>query len=177
MHWLRGGYVGLATPTPGRCVVAVAAEVPDNSRETAWLRLRRLNPRTPIWSWLPADAPRKYGAKGAAGFPWSPLRLGKDNVLLIGDAAGHEEPFSGEGMGLAMCSGACAAQATLADGDVLRRYTALMRRHHRPFTRRLRLIGDALRNPLLHDLAAGPVFVPQRLLAHLVQRVHMKVPA
>ena len=176
MHWLRGGYVGLATPAADCCVVAMAAEVPDTAGENVWECLRRLNPDAPIWSSVPADAPRRYSAKGAAGFPWAPRRLGVDNVLLIGDAAGYEEPFTGEGMAQAMGSATCAAQAILQGGDILRNYSALMERNHRPSAGRLRLLGRILRNPLVGVLAAGPVLLPQRPLARLIERVHVEVP-
>jgi menaquinone-9 beta-reductase len=174
MHWLRGGYVGLATPTPDCCVVALSADVPEHPAESAWTHLRALNPRAPLWSALTADAVRQHCAKGTAGFPWAPERLGDENVLLIGDAAGYEEPFSGEGMGQALCSGACAARAVLAGGDVLRTYTDLMTRYHRPALRRLRWIGRVLRSPVTHMLASGPVVLPHLLLAGILRWVHVK---
>jgi flavin-dependent dehydrogenase len=178
MHWLRGGYVGLATPAPDRCVVAMAADVPDNSGENIWTRLRRLNPHAPLWSsGLTVDAPRKYTAKGIAGFPWMPQRLGVDNVLLIGDAAGYEEPFTGEGMGQAMCSATYATHAILGGGGFLRHYTAIMQRHHRPSLRRVRRLGRMLRRPLVNSLAAGPAWFSRRLLARLIGWVHAEVPA
>jgi menaquinone-9 beta-reductase len=175
MHWLRGGYVGLASQTPDRCVVAMAAELPENPSENVWARLQRLNPNAPLWSILAADAPHRYAAKGAAGFPWSPQRLGVDNVLLIGDAAGYEEPFTGEGMELAMCSAACAAQAILGGEDILNNYAALMHRNHRPSRRRVRLLGRVLRNPLVRSLMRGPAILPRRPLARLINRVHVGV--
>jgi flavin-dependent dehydrogenase len=175
MHWLRGGYVGLATPAPEHCVVALGAEAPEPGGQTAWQRLRTLNPAAPVWSVLSEEALRRYGAKGTAGFPWTPQRLGDQNVLLVGDAAGYEEPFSGEGIGLALCSGVCAARAISAGRraeDVLRHYTLLMRRHHRPATRRLRCLSRVLRSGLIHWLAAGPAVLPRPALANVVNWVH-----
>lgn len=177
MHWLRGGYVGLATPAADHCIVAIAAEVPDNPGESVWARLRRQNPDAPLWPALAADAPHRYAAKGAAGFPWRPECLGKENVLLIGDAAGYEEPFTGEGMAQALGSATWVTRAVLGGGDVLRQYTRFMRQHHRPAARRVRVLGRVLRHRLIHVLASGPAVFPQRPLAHLVEWVHVRVPA
>jgi flavin-dependent dehydrogenase len=177
MHWLRGGYVGLATPAADQCVVAMAADLPAGCVENVWTRLRRLNPAAPLWSRLPADALRRFVAKGTAGFPWTPQQLGIDNVLLLGDAAGYEEPFTGEGMGQAVCSAACAARAVLDGGDVLRHYTASMRASREPSARRLRTLGRVLRNPLVRFLASGPALLPRRPLAQWLERVHVQAPA
>lgn len=174
MHWLRGGYVGLATPAPDCCVVALSADVPEHPAESAWSRLRAMNPRAALWAALPADAVRQYCAKGTAGFPWAPERLGEANVLLVGDAAGYEEPFSGEGMGQALCSGICAARAVLGGGDVLQSYTSLMTRYHRPALRRLRWLSRVLRSSVIHTLAAGPVVLPPPLLAGIVRWIHVQ---
>lgn len=177
MHWLRGGYVGLATPVAGQSVVALAADVIPDLRENAWVRLQRLNPRSALWPVLSPHAPREFGASGTAGFPWTPRRLGDQNVLLIGDAAGYEEPFSGEGMGQALWSAACATRAILSGRDVLSHYAALMKHHHRPVSRRVRWLGRLLRSAVLLSLAEGPVLVPRRTLASLVEWVHTRAPA
>jgi len=177
LQWLRGGYVGLATPTRELTVVALAAESPEFPQETAWQRLRRLNPTAPIWNALPADAPGRYGAKGSAGFPWVSVRLGSANVLLIGDAAGYEEPFSGEGMGQALCSAACAAQAVLRGADVLADYTVLMGRYHCPSAARVRRLSRFLHSAWVHRLAEGPMLLPPGLLAHAVDWVHVRAHA
>jgi flavin-dependent dehydrogenase len=174
MHWLRGGYVGLATPAPDRCVVAVAADAAHRSREPVWDRLHRMNPNAPLWSSLPPDAPRRFAARGVAGFPWAPRQVGFENVLLIGDAAGYEEPFTGEGMGQALRSAACATAAILGGGDIRSTYGRLMRRRHTPCLARVRLLGHVLRQPWIHALAAAPPFIPQRALARLVRRVHVE---
>lgn len=174
LHWLRGGYVGLATPKAEQCVIAFMADAPDDAGESAWGRLRRLNPNALIWTMLPADAPSRYGARGCAGFPWTPQRLGEGNVLLIGDAAGYEEAFSGEGIQQAMCSARCAAQPILEGGAILNRYTSLMSRYHRPVARRARLISSLLRTSFIHSLASRPPGLTRRLLENLVEWVHVR---
>ena len=174
LHWLRGGYIGLATPEAGRCVIALMADAPEHAGESAWGRLRRLNPDAPIAAILPADAPQRYGAKGCAGFPWAPQRLGDGNALLIGDAAGYEEAFSGEGIKQAMCSAKCASQLILEGGPILERYTSMMRRQHRPVARRARLISRVLRTSFVHSLASRPPGLTRRLLENLLERVYVQ---
>jgi flavin-dependent dehydrogenase len=174
LHWLRGGYVGLASPAEGECVVALAAGIGGEPDENAFERLRRLNPGLALWDVLPADASRKHGARGAAGFPWRPRRLGVGSVLLIGDAAGYEEPYTGEGISLALLSAECATNAILAGGDILGRYRDLMRRHHRPVVQRTAWISRFLHCPVLTWLAARRPMLPPNLLARWVERVHVE---
>ena len=132
-----------------------------------------MNPGATIWDALSADAPRRYSALGTAGFPWIPNRLGDANVLLVGDAAGYAEPYSGEGIGQAMVSAECAAQAVIAGGEVLKRFAALMRANHRRVVWRTRLISTILSSSLLHFVAARRAVVPHRWLSRLVERVHV----
>lgn len=174
LHWLRGGYVGLASPQAGECVVALAARVVQDAGESACDRLRRLNPGARLWNLLLPDAPRRYGARGTAGFPWRPRRLGVGNLLLIGDAAGYQEPYTGEGIGLALISAECATAAILSDGDMLARYLGLMRRFHLPVVRRARWLGRFLQLPVVSRLAEVLPLLPPGLLARLVHRVHVK---
>ena len=173
MHWMRGGYVGLATCGPGQCIVGYAAEVTDEENGSLWLRLRELNPGNELWKSLPEDAPRRFDAQGAAGFPWSPQRLGVDNCILIGDAAGYVEPFTGEGMGQALCSARGACRAILAGGAVLAGYEQRMNAEYRGPARRLLWLGAALRNPALQWVSNLPPVVPQSWLAPLIQRIHV----
>lgn len=173
LHWLHGGYVGLATPDSGRCVVAIAARAAMVAGRTPFEGLRRLNPRASIWDMLPSDAPRRYGARGAAGFPWIPQRLGAANVLLIGDAAGYPEPFSGAGIGQALYSAQCAAQALLEGGDLQIKYAARMRPHTRMF-RRTRIISSVLNRvvPFLPTFKVLPVV--EWCLSRCVERIHVR---
>jgi menaquinone-9 beta-reductase len=174
LHWLHGGYVGLASPCAGDCVVALAARIGEGREESAFDRLRALNPRAALWQVLPADAPKRYAARGAAGFPWTPRRLGAGNALLIGDAAGYEEPYTGEGIGLALLSAGCATDAILAGGDILGRYRDLMRRYHQPVVRRTAWISRWLHCPAVMWLASRRPVLPGSLLARWVERVHVE---
>jgi flavin-dependent dehydrogenase len=176
MHWLVGGYIGLATPDRGRCVVGIVADEVGGG-ETPWTRLHRLNPDSQLWSRLAEDAPRRFRAVGAAGFPWTPRCLGMDNVLLVGDAAGYVEPFSGEGMGQALCSAASAAAAVLGAGDMQRAYAELMGRGHRFANSRLRWVGRQLRSPLVRRLAARPPLLPGWLVRMMIDWIHVRAKA
>lgn len=177
LHWLRDGYVGLATPSEGSCVVAIGCDRPDAVNESAWDRLRRLNPHAEIWDRLSADAPRRFHARGTAGFPWIPSSLSDRNVLLVGDAAGYAEPYSGEGIGQAMCSAACAVRAILDGGDVASAYAGLMRRHHRRIVRRTQWVRMLLRSEIVRYLASRRPVLPRALLSRWVESMHVRASA
>lgn len=172
LHWLRGGYVGFATPQPDRCIVALAARADAVVGHGALEGLRRLNPRAAIWEMLPSDSPQQYGAKGVAGFPWIPRRLGVGNVLLIGDAAGYAEPFTGEGIGQAMYSAQCAAHAIVVGGDVLGTYAAMMR-WRRAKLWRTRMLGAILNAASAHFSSYKLSGFLERVLLRSMNSVHV----
>ncbi len=175
LHWLRGGYIGLATPSPGSCVVALAADAARVRGQSPFESLRARNPAAPIFDLLPTDA-RPYRPRGCAGFPWTPRRVVSKNALLIGDAAGYEEPFSGEGIGLALCGGALAAEALLTAPDPATAYSRALRRAQRPILRRTRWVSRLLRMPGLIDLSERLPLAPQPLLRMIVARMHVGRP-
>lgn len=173
LHWLRGGYVGMATMNDAICNVALACDATTARQLGAFQSLRKLNPDAAIWNLLPGDAPRRFNAKGASGFPWLPSRLGDANLLLIGDAAGYAEPFSGEGIAQAMHSARCAVEAVMKGGAIQRHYSALLHGRHQWVRWRTRMIGAMLRMPLVHALAARRPILPPTWLARLVEHVHV----
>ena len=84
-----------------------------------------------------------------------------DGVLLVGDAAGFYDPFTGEGIGMALRGAELAAEVlarALAAGDVTRRtlvpYAAARRAAFRDRLRLDRLLQSVLRRPRLADWAA-----------------------
>lgn len=178
LHWLRGGYVGLASPDEQGCVVALAARAPRKGEATALEQLQRLNPDDPLWDSIPPDAPQRYGGQGCGGFPWRPTRLGDANLLLVGDAAGYEEPYSGEGIGQALHSGITAAESiAAADGDpaaALQAYTDRMRRHHRRIARRTRVVSRILNTRALQTFSRLPPMLPNRWATRIVQWMHVQ---
>lgn len=174
MHWLRGGYVGLATTAAGEVLVAWAAEADALAGRAPAEALRLANP-----GGLPeafAGAMRCGDILSTAGFPNRPTALAERNLLLAGDAAGFEEPFSGEGIGQALRSGRSAAEAILAGGSpaaVARRYRVLLAEHRR-VRRRTRWLSAALRAPVVRALLASRLPIPEEMGARLLARIHLK---
>src|ERR671915_197213 len=116
MHVGDGYYVGLAPLPGGRLNVAMA--VPLNGRAgratdrfdaaidslpAARAALRDATARTPIRG----VAPIGQRVRSVAGPGW----------LLVGDAAGFVDPFTGEGIHRALRSARAATTAILGDGD------------------------------------------------------------
>jgi flavin-dependent dehydrogenase len=174
LHWLRGGYVGLATPTQQGCIVAIAADVSVLHHKSPWQRLWELNPHAGILHRLGKDAACEHHARGCAGFPWLPQVAGCNNVLLLGDLVGYAEPYSGEGIGLALLSGRCAARAILSTQPTLGEYTRLIRRFHRPTFWRTHLSARVLSSAVMYGLANARRVVPESWLSRIVHRFHMK---
>jgi flavin-dependent dehydrogenase len=162
----------MATPDSDGCVLALAVDRRVVDGHGPLEGLRRLNPQAAIWERLQSGVGREGAAKGAAAFPWLPDRLGNGNVLLIGDAAGYAEPFSGTGMAQAMFSAECATKAIVGAGDALRNYQRLMRRHRRALWKTLVL--SALLRGRLARAALSRRFAPaEPWLARCVERVHV----
>ncbi|MGH2380929.1 MAG: NAD(P)/FAD-dependent oxidoreductase [Candidatus Limnocylindria bacterium] len=127
MHVGPGYYVGLA-PTPGgELNVGMALPMRDRGGSTrerfdaaiagipaVARRLHESEPVTPI--------------RGAAPIGHRVSRTAGDGWLLVGDAAGFVDPFTGEGIHRALRSARAAAAAILAGGDVAARYRAERRR-------------------------------------------------
>ena len=127
MHVGQGYYVGLA-PTPnGELNVGMALPMRDHrgsarDRFDAAIagipavahRLRAGRPVTPIRG----AAPIGHRVASPAGAGW----------LLVGDAAGFVDPFTGEGIHRALRSARAAADAILAGGDGAAAYRAERRR-------------------------------------------------
>jgi flavin-dependent dehydrogenase len=179
MHWLRGGYVGLATVSAAECLIAAAIEKSPtrdgpSGRLSPWRSLRSANPDAAILELIEAPA---LGSKlGMAGFPHRPRRVGHGNLLFVGDAAGFEEPFSGEGIGQALRSGLAAADALLASGDedaVLSQYRRGLRLHRR-VRRRTRWMSHLLRLDAVFALAGSSLLPFDVIGRHLLRSVHVK---
>lgn len=123
MHVGDGYYVGLA-PTPGgELNVGMALPMEDHGRSArqrfddaiAGLPAvaRRLDGSTRLTP-IRGAAPIGHRVSAAAGPGW----------LLVGDAAGFVDPFTGEGIHRALRSARAASAAILAGGDVASAYRA-----------------------------------------------------
>ncbi len=109
MACARGGYVGMVHAEGGRSIVAAALAPRLVAREgglgaavASILAACRLPP-------LPADALWR----GTPPLTRRRARPWHERVLVLGDAAGYVEPFTGEGMAWAMRSGLAAADLAL----------------------------------------------------------------
>jgi flavin-dependent dehydrogenase len=174
MHWLHGGYVGLAAVNDNACIVALAAEHHDRSRGSPLTRLHAGNPACPLWDALRPDAAAHHHAHGAAGFPWRPARVFSHNLLLVGDASGYEEPFSGAGIANALRSARLAARAILQNPDKAGAvYAQRLRYQHGLHMARTRFVGALLRSRLARAALRGLAPLPDWVAGTLVRGVHV----
>jgi 2-polyprenyl-6-methoxyphenol hydroxylase-like FAD-dependent oxidoreductase len=156
-----GGYVGMVRADAGRCVVAAALAPRLVAREgslgaaiASILAACGLPP-------LPPDAPWR----GTPPLTRRPARPWRERVLVVGDAAGYVEPFTGEGMSWAISSGLVAADLA-AEGWTPSSGPRWERTHKRIVgrrQRRCRALALVLRAPRLvraavRILGVAPVF-------------------
>jgi geranylgeranyl reductase family protein len=126
MHVGDGYYVGLA-PTPGD-ELNVGMALPLDGRGSAEARFAA------ALDGLPEVAARLRGSRrvgpirGAAPIGHRVASVAGPGWLLVGDAAGFVDPFTGEGIHRALRSARAAATAILAGGDVGAAYRAERRR-------------------------------------------------
>lgn len=126
MHVGRGGYVGLA-PTPGGELNVGMALWPNGGDAAA----RRFDAAI---AGMPAVAARLAGARrvspirGAYPIGHRVSEVAGPGWLLIGDAAGFVDPFTGEGIHRALRSARAAADALRSGGDVVAAYRRERRR-------------------------------------------------
>jgi geranylgeranyl reductase family protein len=127
MHVGRDWYVGLA-PTPGgelNVGMALPLDAGTGSSATRF---------ADAIEGLPAVAERLRGARrltpirGAAPIGHRVARAAGPGWLLVGDAAGFVDPFTGEGIHRALRSARAAAGAIRAGGDVVAAYRQQRRR-------------------------------------------------
>jgi geranylgeranyl reductase family protein len=108
-----------------------------------------------------AGAERTTEVLATGPFDWAMRSAVADGALVVGDAAGYFDPFTGEGIGRALHGAELAATAidgALRSGDVSARtlapYTRALRSAFAPGLRLQRLIELAVARPALMDLAA-----------------------
>lgn len=152
MACAASGYVGLVRAEDGTANIAAAVD-PDWCSEVG-------GPAQAIADIL-----------GSAGFPafeglretrWhgtphltrTRLALGAGRVLIMGDAAGYVEPFTGEGMAWAIADAAAVAPLVREavahwDDSIITRWSALHARHVRGRQRVCRGVSRVLRRPRL----------------------------
>ena len=115
MHVGPGGYVGLAPLRAGRLNVGMAVPL-DGDRRSAEKRFAAAISGIPAVAALLTDRKRLTPIRGASPIGHRVASAAGPGWMLVGDAAGFIDPFTGEGIYRALRS-ARAAAAALADGD------------------------------------------------------------
>lgn len=144
IHFFRGGYLGLQPVGPG---VANACGILDPMKAGAFPPalddlLAEIRRRSPAVAERLARARRCSGWKTSGGLVFGPAVPQRDGIFFAGDAAGTIEPFTGEGIAMALTGASVLADCLLpllAGGEPeasLRTYAGAWRRL---FLRRLRL--------------------------------------
>jgi flavin-dependent dehydrogenase len=127
MHVGAGGYVGLAPMPGGELNVGMALPL-DGATGGSQARFERAIASIPAVARRLAGARRLTPIRGAAPIGHRVSRVAGPGWLLIGDAAGFVDPFTGEGIHRALRSARAAADAILGGGDVERAYVRERRR-------------------------------------------------
>ena len=116
---------------------------------------------------------------GAGPIPCRPLGVADERVVLVGDAAGYTEPFSGEGISWALECGEILADS-VADQSPGRWTTCTARRYRRRWARRVgrrqhlgRLLAGALERPGLTGALLGAISRHPAITAWLLRRAVM----
>ncbi len=116
---------------------------------------------------------------GAGPIPCRPRRVADQRVVLVGDAAGYPEPFSGEGISWALECAEILADS-VADHSPGHWTTCTVRRYRRRWARRVgrrqylgRLLAGALERPRLTGAVLDAVTRHPAIAAWLVRRAVM----
>lgn len=168
----RGGYVGLVRLEDGRLDIAAALDAgfvklaggPANAVETI-LHQAGFDPIAGLdaatWRGTPKLTRRRR-------------HLGAGRLLVIGDAAGYVEPFTGEGIAWALASGIAVAPLALEGrGDwsprLVQQWESIFFKMLGRRRRSCALVTRALRSPLLTRLAISLLASSPRLTRPLVR--------
>jgi geranylgeranyl reductase family protein len=156
MHVGAGGYIGLAPMPGGELNVGMALPM-DGASGSSRVRFEGAIAAIPAVTQRLAGAQRLTPIRGAAPIGHRVSRVAGPGWLLIGDAAGFVDPFTGEGIHRALRSARAAADAILGGGDVEGAYA---RERRRAFAAKTALTW------LVQGFLAAPP-----LLAHAVARL------
>jgi flavin-dependent dehydrogenase len=126
MHLGAGYYVGLA-PTPGG-ELNVGMALPMNGGGSAAVRFEAAIKGLPAVARRLAGSRRISPIRGASPIGHRVADVAGPGWLLVGDAAGFVDPFTGEGIHRALRSARAAVDAIFAGGDIGAAYRAERRR-------------------------------------------------
>lgn len=127
MHVGRHAYVGLAPMPGGELNVGMALPL-DAARGSSRERFDAAIASIPAVAQRLAGARRVTPIRGAAPIGHRVSRVAGPGWLLVGDAAGFVDPFTGEGIHRALRSARAAAHALLGGSDVEAAYARERRR-------------------------------------------------
>jgi geranylgeranyl reductase family protein len=128
MHVGPGWYVGLAPLAGGRLNVGMAMPLGER-RRSARDRFQAGIDGIPAVASRLADRRRLTSIRGASPIGHRVARAAGPGWMLVGDAAGFIDPFTGEGIYRALRSARAAAESLLAgDAGAVERYLAARRR-------------------------------------------------
>ena len=146
MHVARGGYAGAVRLGDGSCDVAAAVDPALLRSSASVAECARA---------LLGASVRDAHALAAAKWRGTPLltrrrrRVAAEGILVVGDAAGYVEPFTGEGMTWAIATGAAAGELAARDPRPHLAWPALHAGTVGSNRLRCRAIACALRMPSL----------------------------
>lgn len=171
----NGGYVGFVRVENNRLNIAAAFDPgflrarggPGPAAAEIIARAGHVPPHTILGADWKGTPPLTQNPSAVAGPGW----------ILIGDAAGYVEPFTGEGMAWALESAAAAARLIIeSDGANSETIAAAWTRRHRTLfrnaRRRCRTISAGLRRPALLTTAVRALEAWPGLAAPVVRRLN-----
>ncbi len=168
----RTGYVGITRVEDDQIVVAAALDADHVRREGSLAGAAA----TILAASGVAVPPEIHAAKwrGTAQLTRQVHPLAGHRYLVLGDAAGYAEPFTGEGMAWAMMAGLATAGLVDAHLDdwspaTARAWTAWHWRHVGRPQRRCRLIAKGLRHPHLVDASLALLHLAPKLAPPVVR--------
>lgn len=129
MRSIEGGYLGLVREGDGTVHVAGLVGPRANLRRPAEFVAVALGL---------AETPRLDRLTACGPLPWTPRAIAGRGVVLVGDAAGYVEPFTGEGMAWAIEGAAALVDAVAEHGLGEAGRDTYVRRHRAAIARRQR---------------------------------------
>lgn len=156
MACARGGYVGRVDLGDGTQAIGAAVDA-DLIRERGGPGAAVMN----VWREAGISAPAAMSEidwRGTARLTRRRARVEAEGLLVIGDASGYVEPFTGEGMSWAIWSGLAAAGiagARVRGSDVRGAWGAAMKKGLAWRRARCRIAAGVLRSPRLVSLGVG----------------------
>jgi menaquinone-9 beta-reductase len=179
MACAEGGYAGCTIVDGGLADIAAAFDA-SLVKETGGLANAAVSvfeaAGFPVW-----DGLRNAGWSGTPALTRQAACVSDDRMLLVGDAAGYVEPFTGEGIAWALTTGLAASEIA---GGVLKGTAEdyqrdWQRRYNRIVTRRqytCYATTHALRHPQLLNTAIRIMAMAPMLARPFVRTVNRKIP-